>query len=209
MITRAARHASGFIGFALLSAAASADDRLGLYLGGSVGESHVKSSDYDDDNPACCAPLRFDASRTGWKAFAGVRPLSAVGVEVAYIDFGSATAPSPLPNSISYSDESKESAAAVLAVGYLPVPLPFVDVYGKLGVAWLHTDQRTTTAPFSCPAGECAPYTLRQDQSSTNFAFGAGIQVRLGAFAVRAEYEEISASGGNPDLLSVGMLWRF
>jgi hypothetical protein len=29
------------------------------------------------------------------------------------------------------------------------------------------------------------------------------------AFAVRAEYEQVTASGGDPSLLSVGLQWRF
>ena len=69
--------------------------------------------------------------------------------------------------------------------------------------------QRVTVTSYACPPvgyGPCGPYTSRQDQSSTNFAFGVGAQARLGAFAVRAEYERISASGGDPDLLSVGIV---
>jgi Outer membrane protein beta-barrel domain len=213
MITRAAILASSSIAFAVASSTASAENLLGLYAGGAVGESHVRSEDASDDNPGCCMPLKFDASHAGWKLFAGVRPLPALGVEVAYIDFGTVTAPSPFPAGfLSYSDSSKQSAAALFGVGYLPIPVPFLDVYGKAGLAWLHTDQRVTVTSYACPPvgyGSCGPYTLRQDQSSTNFAFGVGAQAKLGAFAIRAEYEQVSASGGNPDLLSVGILWNF
>ena len=54
---------------------ASADNLVELYAGGSVGEACVKSQDFNDDNPACCMPLRFDESHAGWTLFAGVRTL--------------------------------------------------------------------------------------------------------------------------------------
>jgi hypothetical protein len=40
-------------------------------------------------------------------------------------------------------------------------------------------------------------------------AYGAGLQGKFGQFALRAEYERINASGGDPALSSVGILWRF
>jgi opacity protein-like surface antigen len=217
MIARAAVLATAFLVLVLVVVAsrASAGNLLGLYAGGSVGESHLRSEDSNDDSPGCCATLRFDESHTGWKVFAGVRPLPALGVEVAYIDFGRVTAPSPFAGSplyLSYSDDSKQNAAALFGVSYLPLPLPYLDVYGKLGVARLHTAQQVTVSAYACPPvgyGGCGPYTFRQDQWSTNVAFGAGVQARLGSVAVRAEYEQVNASGGNPDLLSVGILWTF
>lgn len=45
--------------------------------------------------------------------------------------------------------------------------------------------------------------------SSTNFAYGAGDQGKIGSLAIRAEYERISASGGNPDIVSLGVTWTF
>src|SRR5271156_1171448 len=101
-----------------------ADNLLGLYAGGAVGQSHVRSEDSNDGSPGCCQFLNFDESHTGWKVFAGVRPIPVLGVEVAYIDFGTVTAPSPFPSSFypGFSDSSKQSAAALFAVGYLPLP---------------------------------------------------------------------------------------
>jgi opacity protein-like surface antigen len=213
MTTRAAVLA-GFIVVVVVSSTASANNLLGLYAGGSVGQSHVRSQDSNDDNPGCCMPLKFDESRTGWTLFAGVRPIHVLGVEVAYIDFGSATAPSPIPAELvpTYIDNSKQRAAAVFGVGYLPLPLPFLDVYGKLGAARLHTEQQLTVTSYACPPadlGPCGLYTFRQDQWSTNFAFGAGAQARLGSVAVRAEYEQVNSSVGNPNFLSLGILWTF
>ena len=68
----------------------------------------------------------------------------------------------------------------------------------------------TPTCPLFAPA--CAvvyvpPYSA--SSSATRAAFGAGLQVKFARFAARAEYERISARGGDPDLISVGLSWRF
>jgi hypothetical protein len=36
-----------------------------------------------------------------------------------------------------------------------------------------------------------------------------GLQMKLGSFAVRAAYERISVSTGDPSLLSLGLIWGF
>ena len=53
----------------------------------------------------------------------------------------------------------------------------------------------------------CALFRL--DRTNTSFAAGAGAQYKLGAFAVRAEYERFNAAGGNPSLISLGFTWTF
>ena len=40
-------------------------------------------------------------------------------------------------------------------------------------------------------------------------AYGAGVQGKWGPLVVRGEYERINAGGGDPDLLSLGAIWRF
>jgi hypothetical protein len=47
----------------------------------------------------------------------------------------------------------------------------------------------------------------RTSGNDTRFAYGAGLQVKVAGLAVRAEYERISAGGGNPDLLSLALTW--
>jgi hypothetical protein len=48
-----------------------------------------------------------------------------------------------------------------------------------------------------------------EKRTNTGFAGGAGAQFKMGSFAVRGEYERFSAAGGNPSLLSVGVIWKF
>ncbi len=63
----------------------------------------------------------------------------------------------------------------------------------------------------SSPISPSAVTTIETNTSdwNTNFAYGAGLQGKIGALAIRAEYERISASGGNPDIISLGVTWTF
>jgi hypothetical protein len=195
-------------GAACASTRVLADDLLGFYVGAAVGESHVRTAkeilgdtDYD---------YEFDGQHSAWKATAGIRPITPLGVELQYIDFGN---PSAGLTDAAFGGLSKadQKAVTLFGLGYLPLPVPFLDVYGKLGIVRLHT---TTTevspAPF-CPAGftSCRATAFNISDSSTNLAYGAGVQSKIGSLAIRAEYERISASGGNPDLISLGVTWTF
>ena len=183
-----------------------ADNPLGIYVGAALGEAHVRSEELRSGETT---PFTFDQSQFGWKVFLGARPLSVVGVELVYSDFGSVNAPTP--GAFAYFNaNSKQNAASAFGIGYLPLPVPYLDLYGKLGVAHLHTQSQVATQPFSCPAGStCTIYGVSQSQSSTDLAYGAGAQAKFGALAVRIEYERINASGGNPDLFSLGLSWAF
>jgi hypothetical protein len=187
------------VAFIAVSAAAHAADPLGLYIGGSLGEADVRSKD---------VPLTFAATDLGWKVFVGARPISFVGIELAYMNYGHATAPLPPPIfEVAYlGDRSRQQAAILFGVGYLPLSLPFLDLYGKVGIAKLDTrDQSESVIAIAHYGYE----NIVQNQWSTNFAYGAGLQWKFGQFALRAEYERINASGGDPALSSVGILWRF
>ena len=185
-----------------------ADDLLRFYVGAAVGESHVRTAKeilgdtgYD---------YEFDAQHSAWKVTAGIRPISPLGVELEYIDFGNPSA--GLSNAgLGGLSNADQKAVTLFGLGYLPLPIPFLDVYGKLGVARLHTTATEVSPIPFCPAGftSCSPTTFSFSDSSTNFAYGAGVQGKIGALAIRAEYERISASGGNPDLLSLGVTWSF
>jgi hypothetical protein len=115
-------------------------------------------------------------NNTSWKAFAGARPLSWIGGELDYLDLGSQT-----QSFVGGSTDQRADAFAGFAVGYLPLPLPWLDVYGKLGFSrWdLHRNVNGTPPPglFSFST------------SGTDFAWGAGGQVHYGNFGARLEYE--------------------
>ena len=66
-----------------------------------------------------------------------------------------------------------------------------------------------------CTTTSSKPIQYRYDQTSTNLACGAGMQVkvassrRLGSLAVRIEYERFTFAGENPFLASLGVNWTF
>jgi opacity protein-like surface antigen len=185
-----------------------ADDLLDFYVGAAVGESHVRTAkDIVGDTGY---DYQFDKQHSAWKVTAGIRPISPLGVELEYIDFGNPSA--GLPNTgLGGLSKADQKAVTLFGLGYLPLPVPFLDVYGKLGIARLHTTiTEVSPIPF-CPAGStsCSPTIFNMSDSSTNFAYGAGVQGKIESLAIRAEYERISSSGGNPDIFSLGVTWTF
>ena len=115
-----------------------------------------------------------DIDKTSWKAYAGFRPLSVVAVEADYIDLGS--------DSNNFSGTSSHAKAfAGYGVGFLPIPLPWLDVFGKAGVARWKLDGSAPSASFST--------------SGTEFAWGVGTQAHLGNFGARLEYEHFDIPG--------------
>src|ERR1700744_4526289 len=105
---------------ALFAGAAQADDELlGLYAG--AGITRAKVHDIFHTN--------FDLSNTSWKTYAGLPPTGfPLGIDVDYMDLGSA-------DKVTFQGpaHADTKAFAAFAVGYLPIPVPDIDVYGKAG----------------------------------------------------------------------------
>jgi opacity protein-like surface antigen len=174
---------------------ARAADLLGLYIGGSVGQSQVEAN----------VPTvgDFKENHSAFKAMAGIRPIPLIGAELSYIDFGH-----PNGNINSSPSDVSEKGADAFAVLYLPVPV--VDVFVKAGLARLQSTANGVRAGVgACTFGNPNCALFRFDRTNTSFAAGAGAQYKLGAFAVRAEYERFNAAGGNPSLVSLGVTWTF
>ena len=132
----------------------------------------------------------------------GLRPISLIGAEFEYIDFGKPSATSTVPPGYSVNASVESKAPVLFGILYLPLPLPRIDVYAKAGLARLQTSASAEVVP-------CIPCTTQSTQTTNYFAYGAGVQVRISSFAVRAEYEAIDASSGSPALLSLGATWSF
>lgn len=184
-------------------AALADENSSGLYAGASVGVADVRADGY-----ANVDYYGFDQTHAAWKIFTGIRPMDPLGLEAEFIDFGNPSTGS----AYSYSRASSDAkAGALFVVGYLPMPLPLLDAFAKVGVARL--DQNTTVDyPTACAAGHgCAQYfgVLKQDVWTTAVAYGGGVQAKFGPLAVRAEYERISGNSGQPDIISVGGSWTF
>jgi hypothetical protein len=172
-------------------ASASDYNPAGIYVGAAIGQSNVRDDGYYSTNY-----YGFENRDTAWQLTLGVRPIPVFGVEYDYMNFGS-----PNGNYGSYytNGNSNTTANALFAVGYLPLPVSMIDVYGKVGAARLQANNTVFTPSV--------PFT--QSFTNTDLAYGVGTQLKFGNLAVRAEYERISDSYGDPDMLSVGVNFTF
>jgi Outer membrane protein beta-barrel domain len=149
---------------ALAAGAAQADDEL-FYLG--AGVSSNKISDV--------TAINSDLNTTSWKAYVGVRPINAFAVEADYLDLGSKTI-----NTTQSTTNLNYKAFAGYAVGFVPVPVPYLDVFGKVGLARWSSGGSTTSPGASL-------FSL--SDNGTEFAWGVGAQAHIGSFGGRLEYE--------------------
>jgi len=190
--------------------AAHADDPLGFYIGGAYGQAHIRAQLEGLTLSGNTVTGGFDANHSAYQAMLGIKPLPFLGAELTYVDFGQSAVgnPSfstsnvlplppgpPVPTAVQVSQKG-EAAYALL---YLPVPI--IDVYVKGGMSRITTDMSATYASSTVLE------VVRHDRTDTSFAYGAGVQWKLGDWAVRGEYERFSAAGANPSLLSIGMIY--
>jgi opacity protein-like surface antigen len=174
---------------------------LGLYLGGSIGRANVRV-----DSRTTGDLFDLDAHDLGWKAMLGVRPIAPLGAEFEYIDFGH-----PTHTLDAVRTDSRARGAGLFAVGYLPIPV--IDVFGKVGVARLQTIAKGVSETVQASGEVCNNSSLSclfdSNHTDTRFAYGGGVQFKVARLGIRAEYERISARGGDPSLLSLGAIWTF
>jgi hypothetical protein len=177
------------VGACLASPLLAVADPLGAYAGASVGQSTVKAD-----------PLEFSKHDWGWKVLVGIRPLALLGAEIAYVDFGHPSYSQGVAGGLNAS--VRASSAEALGLVYLPLPVPLLDVYGKGGVARLNYRASSSNGCLACNL-------FNADHTETRAAYGAGAQLKFDRLAARVDYERISASTGDPSLLSVGLTWTF
>lgn len=200
--------AGAILGVALMSAGLpdrAAAGPLDLYVGGAVGQGSLNT------NSGGLVPEPTDHFRENHSAFklmAGIRPVSLIGVEVEYVDFGH-------PNGSLGAAPADATMRGPAAFGVLYLPVPIVDVFLKAGGARLQSTingNAYEVCPLNgiLPGGSCPPSVpFRVDRTTTTFAGGAGAQYKWGSLAVRAEYERFTTAGEHPQLLSIGVTWTF
>jgi OOP family OmpA-OmpF porin len=151
----------------------------GFYLGGGV--SQAKVDDILDSG--------LDIDDTAWKAIAGFRPINLVAVEANYMDLGSERIGPASADAKAFSVEG---------LIFAPIPVPFLDLYGKAGFARWDLD------------GDVNSGLTRFDRSGTEFAWGAGAQVSFGRISARLEYDNFDIENTNGlDLYTLGVTWTF
>jgi opacity protein-like surface antigen len=180
---------------------------IGLYVGAGVGESTIRS-----DDPAYGYPAYYNDHQTAWKGIIGIRPISLFGIEAEYIDFGQPGHRYGYYDVNEYGYDSHPHAPVLFALGYLPIPIPYIDIYAKAGAARL-TLTANDYVSEPCTTGNACPYYVlngRSNVTQTKFAYGAGVSSKLPlGFTVRAEYERITSPYGDPDAFTVSALWTF
>jgi hypothetical protein len=190
--------------FAVSGGKVFADDLLGLYVGGAVGQAQVVAgASYPTiANPN---PGEFKENHSAFKVMVGIRPISLIGAEVDYIDFGH-------PSGDIFSYPANASLKGAAAFGNLYLPVPVIVLYLKAGVARLQSNLSGfyPVGDNICVSGEpCGTALFQLNRTNTSGAGGVGAQYKFGSWAVRAEYERFNAAGGNPSLLSAGITWTF
>jgi opacity protein-like surface antigen len=158
-----------------------------FYLG--AGVSHNDVSNINDLGG------QADISGSSWKAFAGVRPINTFAFEADYMDLGSGNSTLPPATGVlcaigancNGSAHSDGSAFAGYVVGFLPIPLPIVDIYGKAGAAHWKLNGNVNTVTSSTGFSH----------NGTDFAWGIGVQAHITMFGARLEYENFNIPNTN------------
>jgi Outer membrane protein beta-barrel domain len=211
------------VGAAMTETARADSNPLGLYVGASVGKS---SPDANAIDPYLARSINFDDKTFGWGLRFGLKPIPFLGAEIAYMDFGTVKVGAGPQydygggTSQFLGASLRSYAAALFAVGYLPLPIPWLRPFAKVGMAhlWTHYNsanmyggESTAVPPF--PVGQVS---FEQQESSNDLAYGGGLQFPLGHLAVNMEYERLSVKSSSseqteasPALLSVGATWTF
>lgn len=215
------------LGPAAMPRAGAATNLLKVYIGGSYGHADVRAQDTDlisalPDSAFVGSQLgSFDISHSAYQISVGVRALEVLGAEVDYFDLGSGRASPSWSGAVGEVTSAYVSQKGETAFGVLYLPVPIVDAYVKAGVARLTTDLSATATygcaptqpcPFFCVVGQpCGGYSdsAALHTTETAFAAGAGVEWKLGDWAIRGEYERFTALGEHPNLVSVGATWSF
>lgn len=167
---------------ALGATAARADDGM-FYVGAGIARNKISN----------ITATNADLNDTSWKAFVGVRPINSFAVEADYIDLGSQSA-----QFVDTSTNLHYKAFAAYGVGFLPIPVPMLDVFGKVGLARWEQSGSTTIVSGN--------QFFSLSDKGTEFAWGVGAQAHFGAIGGRLEYEGFhihNTDGANVVSLSV------
>ena len=165
-----------------LGASAAYADNGSFYIGAAISKDKLSDIANQGTNFA-------DIDSTSWKLYAGLRPLSVFALEADYLDLGSQT-----NTFLTTTTHSNAKAFAAYGVGFLPIPLPFLDVFGKAGLARWKLDGSSPLPGVSFST------------SGTEFAWGAGTQVHVGNFGARLEYERFNIPSTNgASVVSLGL----
>ena len=172
--------------FALLilgATGAQADNGL-FYFGAGVTRTSLRTDNHET--------FSHDLDATSWKVMAGFRPISLFAVEADYIDLGSQTTGS-FGNTSSDITHLRYTAFAGYAVGFAPIPVPYLDLFGKVGLARWELSGGDTLTEYDPSLGTPLSRSfLSLSDKGTEFAWGVGAQVHARNIGGRLEYEHFN-----------------
>jgi hypothetical protein len=146
-----------------------------LYVAGSVGPTRVS---YD------ASTFAAGSSSTGYEIAAGTQPLPVLAGEVDYLGF---------PRAFSGINFADTYGYGINALGFLP--LPVVQVFGKIGLLRWHTHAHSSLLTFS--------------RNGVNLDYGGGIGMHWGSLGARIQYERFEiAHTRQMQLTSIGLTWN-
>jgi hypothetical protein len=162
------------VGLLCSGSAVAADN--GLYIGASLAQtdSGVRSGNFN-----------FKDRDSGYKFIAGFRPIDLFAVEMNYVNLGQPSVG---------AQQTSTTAVDGFFVAFLPIPV--IDVFGKVGLVSWKTDASAPSLSFR--------------RRGSDLALGAGVQVNFGGFGARLEYESLNASEiAKPSFISLGATYTF
>jgi OOP family OmpA-OmpF porin len=186
-----------------LSAPAWAADDAGFYGGVGAGQFGVDVGDFESG-------IGFDDGDTGFRLFGGWQFNPYFGVELGYLDGGSA--------SETIGDLATLGIEADVAIDvsgfdlYLTGTVPLGEMfyfYGKVGMMSWDADLAVTLREDN-GAGGVITTMDSGSESDEDVGFGGGFGFNFGDNAsVRVEYVTIDISDADGDFVSANLLWRF
>ncbi|MEN9471605.1 MAG: hypothetical protein RL214_961 [Pseudomonadota bacterium] len=177
----------------------------GLYVSGQVG--------YADTNlKSRLSPLKSSLANDGLagRLAIGYKLIPNLALELGYLQLSSASYNS-VKNNCTYSN--KQHAVDVLAKGILPITSN-VNIYGKLGAAYLTTQiqSKTTNADISTTTNLNSTVGIDKRQWAPEVAVGMGYDITPNV-SVDTSLTHIQTIGnnrpGNIDFLAVGVAYTF
>jgi OOP family OmpA-OmpF porin len=174
------------------------------YVGLSVGQSKFKDACTDLD-PSNGFVGNCKDTDTAFKIFGGAQFTRNWGGEIAYVDFGKATADGTLLGTPATA-RMKVNGLAVDATGTLPLGDQFA-VFAKLGLLGWHVDSSASLSGLGSGS---------MSASGSSLTYGIGAEWNFTkAFGVRAEWEHFDKVGDDStgksaiELGSIGIVYRF
>jgi hypothetical protein len=159
----------------------------GVYLGGAYSWATLDIQDVSSD--------LFDNNANAYKLFLGYEFPKIIGIEAAYVDFGSYDVGNlEEQESVAGTVDSNGWTAAL--TGRIPLGKLFT-IYAKVGYFFWDAELK-------------AAQNISDLSDSGNDPFyGAGVRVNFGKFSILGEYEMFDASDFKFDLVSLGVRWTF